>query len=373
MGGGKSKHSTPINPIKHNQELTCGINKDDPSVIVKTRIKAASDEILQNINKEYNNISTKLNSLPENERTNSLFSAAFDYQKFGDGDSINMQSQFKELLKKNGLDLTALCEAHLAKLIKDITDKTTTLTDENRSTQYIIDNLTNELSIYKTSLQDITSKKIKSDEILTNSTKYVDYMIKNISDTQNDDLEILLLNHNKSMDTIKNLYSSDIINKTLYEQYLMEYRDKLYELSTSLLTYYDILINSINIGYNKERTAINTGYYNELYNMVKHENDTFMSIQDAIKDLYSGDNKIVIYELQYLEQSGIAMLVLWYIYYIMALIGIYFMNKNSKVSFFIKIIIVMLIFFYPQILLYLELYIYNALSYFRNKTTENIL
>jgi hypothetical protein len=55
------------------------------------------------------------------------------------------------------------------------------------------------------------------------------------------------------MGSIKELYRSDIENKTLYEQYLKEYRDKLLELSTSLLTYYDELINSINIGYQKEK------------------------------------------------------------------------------------------------------------------------
>jgi hypothetical protein len=89
----------------------------------------------------------------------------------------------------------------------------------------------------------------------------------------------------------KELYRSDIENKTLYEQYLKEYRDKLLELSTSLLTYYDELINSINIGYQKEKTATGVDYYNEMYVMVKHENDTFDSMKDLVKDLYSGTAK----------------------------------------------------------------------------------
>jgi hypothetical protein len=63
-------------------------------------------------------------------------------------------------------------------------------------------------------------------------------MLKNIQDLQDADLLV----HNKTMGSIKELYRSDIENKTLYEQYL-KYRDKLLELSTSLLTYYDELIN----------------------------------------------------------------------------------------------------------------------------------
>lgn len=370
MGG---KHSKPKNPIKINQELSCGEDKNDPSVIVKTRIKAASDAILENINNKYTSISTNYNNLPESERANSLFATAFDYQEFGKGDSVDIQTQFKNLLIKNGLDLNALCKSHLEKIIKDMVDKTNKLTDENRSTQYIIDKLTNDLSVYKTTLHDINDKKKKSDEILTNATNYVDYMIQNIKDYQNEDLETLLLSHNKTMDTIKNLYSSDIINKTLYEQYLKEYRDQLYELSVSLLKYYDELINSINIGYQKEQTAINTDHYNELYDMVKHENDTFTSMQDFIKDLYSGDGKNVEYELQYVEQSKLAMLVLWYLYYIMAVIGIYFMIKNVNIQIYTKMLIILIIVFYPQILLYLELYVYKVLSYINNKISLNIL
>jgi hypothetical protein len=37
--------------------------------------------------------------------------------------------------------------------------KTTKLTAENRSAQYIIDKLTNELSVYKTTLVDINEKE----------------------------------------------------------------------------------------------------------------------------------------------------------------------------------------------------------------------
>jgi hypothetical protein len=47
--------------------------------------------------------------------------------------------------------------------------------------------------------------------------------------------------------------------------------------------------------------------------MVKHE-DTFDSMKDLVKDLYSGTAKVE-YEIQYLDQSGMAMLVLWYILY----------------------------------------------------------
>jgi hypothetical protein len=43
--------------------------------------------------------------------------------------------------------------------------KTTKLTAENQP-QYIIDKLTNELSVYKTTLVDINKRKEKSDEIL---------------------------------------------------------------------------------------------------------------------------------------------------------------------------------------------------------------
>jgi hypothetical protein len=175
------------------------------------------------------------------------------------------------------------------------------------------------------------------------------------------------------MGSIKELYRSDIENKTLYEQYLKEYRDKLLELSTSLLTYYDELINSINIGYQKEKTATGVDYYNEMYVMVKHENDTFDSMKDLVKDLYSGDSKKVEYEIQYLDQSGMAMLVLWYIYYIMAIIGIYFMSKNVDIKIYTKILVVVVIFFYPQILLYLELYAYKGLSHISDRTADNIL
>lgn len=370
MGNRKSK---PKNPIIHNVELECGSNKDDPSEIVKTRIKAASDAILETINKKYESVSSDVNKLPENKRNDSLIAAAYEYQEFGEGSEVAMETQFRSLLVKSGLDLTAMCKSHVDRLVKDMVDKTNNLTAENRSAQYIIDKLTNELSVHKTTLLDITEKKKKSDEILSDANSYVDYMLQNIKDSQDADMEMLLLNHNKTMDSIKNLYSSDIINKTLYEQYLKEYRDKLLELSTSLLTYYDELINSINVGYQREKNATGVDYYNEMYVMVKNENDTFDSMKELVKDMYSGDSKKVEYELQYLDQSGMAMLVLWYTYYIMAIIGIFFMSKNVSITVYTKILVVVVIFFYPQILLYLELYAYNGLSHIHNRTTENIL
>jgi hypothetical protein len=76
-------------------------------------------------------------------------------------------------------------------------------------------------------------------------------MLKNIQDSQDADLKRFAepqQNHGQ----YKELYRSDIEKINPYEQYLKKYRDKLLELSTSLLTYYDELINSINIGYQKE-------------------------------------------------------------------------------------------------------------------------
>jgi hypothetical protein len=67
------------------------------------------------------------------------------------------------------------------------------------------------------------------------------------------------------------------------------------------------------------------------------------------------------------------MLVLWYIYYIMAIIGIYFMSKNVDIKIYTKILVVVVIFFYPQILLYLELYAYKGLSHISDRTADNIL
>jgi hypothetical protein len=63
--------------------------------------------------------------------------------------------------------------------------KTTKLTAENRSAQYIIDKLTNELSVYKTTLVDINEKE-KNPTILSDANSYVEYMLKNIQDSHAD-------------------------------------------------------------------------------------------------------------------------------------------------------------------------------------------
>jgi hypothetical protein len=65
-------------------------------------------------------------------------------------------------------------------------------------------------------------------------------------------------------------------------------------------------------------------------------------MKDLVKDLYSGTARVE-YEIQYLDQSGMAMLVLWYIYYIMAIIGIYFMSKNVDIKIYTKILVVVVI------------------------------
>jgi hypothetical protein len=78
-------------------------------------------------------VSADVNRLPENKRSDLLFAAAYDYQEFGKGDEVNIETQFRSLLLKSGLDLTAMCKAHVDRLVKDMVVKTTKLTAENRS------------------------------------------------------------------------------------------------------------------------------------------------------------------------------------------------------------------------------------------------
>jgi hypothetical protein len=315
-----------------------------------------------------------MDSMTPEEQNNALFSSAYEYQKFGKGDDVNIELFMKKELKNRGLDVNLLCKAHLEYLIKNTKISTDNMVKENRTTQQIIDELTNDLNIQKTSLKDIKVKEASSNEILKATNDYVNYMIKNISDSQNTEMATLLLNHNKAMDNINGMYRSDIINKTIYEKYLIDYRNILLQLGKDLVKYYDTLIKSISVGYDKEEAVINSDYYKELYKAVKRENDTFTNTKEYINDLYSGDGKVVEYELQYLEQSGLAVLILWYIYYIIAIIGTYtIIYKNVNTKFYKKIMIILIMVFYPQLSLYLELYAYNVLLYIHNNTTKRII
>jgi hypothetical protein len=52
-----------------------------------------------------------------------------------------------------------------------------------------------------------------------------------------------------------------------------------------------------------------------MYVMVKHENDTFDSMKDLVKDLYSGTAKRSNTRYSIGSVGRLAMLVLWYILY----------------------------------------------------------
>jgi hypothetical protein len=88
-------------------------------------------------------------------------------------------------------------------------------------------------------------------------------------------------------------------------------------------------------------------------------------MKDLVKDLYSGTAKRS--NTRYSIWISPEWLC-WYCgtYIIMAIIGIYFMSKNVDIKIYTKILVVVVIFFYPQIL-YLELYAYRV---FRISATE---
>jgi hypothetical protein len=58
----------------------------------------ASDAILENINKN-SNVSADVNRLPEKAQRFAV-AAAYDYQEFGKGDEVNIETQFRSLLLK---------------------------------------------------------------------------------------------------------------------------------------------------------------------------------------------------------------------------------------------------------------------------------
>jgi hypothetical protein len=95
-------------------------------------------------------------------------------------------------------------------------------------------------------------------------------------------------------------------------------------------------------------------------------------MKDLVKDLYSGTAKRsnTRYSI-WISRNGYAGIVVHILY--MAIIGIYFMSKNVDIKIYTKILVVVVIFFYPQILLYLELYAYKGLSHISDRTADNIL
>jgi hypothetical protein len=133
-------------------------------------------------------------------------------------------------------------------------------------------------------------RKEKNPTRYSDANSYVEYMLKNIQDSQDADLETLLLNHNKTMGSIKELYRSDIENKTLRTIFKRVPRQivRVKHLAPHLLRRVDKLYKH---RIPERKTATGVDYYNEMYVMVKHENDTFDSMKDLVKDLYSGDSK----------------------------------------------------------------------------------
>jgi hypothetical protein len=80
----------------------------------QNRINAASDAILENIKKNSKDASADVNFRKISAAICCL--PAYDYQEFGKGDEVNIETQFRSLLLKSGLDLTAMCKAHVDRL-----------------------------------------------------------------------------------------------------------------------------------------------------------------------------------------------------------------------------------------------------------------